>query len=294
MDVRELKNFLKIVELGSIRRAAEVLGIAQPALGIQVRNLENDLGQQLLFRHSRGVRPTEAGSLLMAHAKIIIEDVAKAKRAFEDLDEPMGSVSIGMTPPANGMLVADFYRLSIERFPRIRLNIIEAMSATLCQKLIAGEIELACIFAKSVKGIRLEPLIQDHMVFVSTNDGKRQKREITWRDVLNKPLILPPRESGFRLMLEEAAANSGSFLNVIIETHSQSLITSLVAQGIGHSVLPSQVIQRDVTGKILRTCRVVEPAFSSQMSLAYADTRPLSRSADAIRTFLFELIKSSQ
>src|SRR6476620_1858195 len=75
MENRQLLYFTRIVELGSFTKAAAELRIAQPSLGQQVRNLEEELGTALLVRHSRGVKPTEAGAILFEHASRILEDV---------------------------------------------------------------------------------------------------------------------------------------------------------------------------------------------------------------------------
>lgn len=77
MTIKQMRYFLAILEAGSFSKAAEILGVAQPALGMQVRKIEDELGVALLVRHSRGVIPTDAGPVLAKHAADI---VAKAER----------------------------------------------------------------------------------------------------------------------------------------------------------------------------------------------------------------------
>lgn len=81
MNLRRLKYFVKIVDIGSLTQAAEVLHIAQPALSQQVATLENELDQQLLIRTKRGVTPTEAGKILYAHARTILRQCEQAQTA---------------------------------------------------------------------------------------------------------------------------------------------------------------------------------------------------------------------
>lgn len=81
MNFRRLKYFVKIVDTGSLTQAAEVLHIAQPALSQQVATLEGELNQQLLIRTKRGVTPTEAGKILYAHARCILQQCEQAKLA---------------------------------------------------------------------------------------------------------------------------------------------------------------------------------------------------------------------
>ena len=84
MNFRRLKYFVKIVDIGSLTQAAEVLHIAQPALSQQVATLEGELDQQLLIRTKRGVTPTEAGKILYAHARTILRQCEQAQLAVHN------------------------------------------------------------------------------------------------------------------------------------------------------------------------------------------------------------------
>ena len=79
MNLRRLKYFVKIVDIGSLTQAAEVLHIAQPALSQQVATLEGEMDQQLLIRTKRGVTPTEAGKILYTHARTILRQCEQAR-----------------------------------------------------------------------------------------------------------------------------------------------------------------------------------------------------------------------
>jgi LysR family nitrogen assimilation transcriptional regulator len=81
MNLRRLKYFVKIVDIGSLTQAAEVLHIAQPALSQQVATLEGEMDQQLLIRTKRGVTPTEAGKILYTHARTILRQCEQAQLA---------------------------------------------------------------------------------------------------------------------------------------------------------------------------------------------------------------------
>lgn len=83
MDTRRLYSFIKIIDAGSITRAADILHIAQPALSQQLSALEAQFGQQLLIRSKRGVAPTEAGRALYLHAQLILRQVDLAQAAVD-------------------------------------------------------------------------------------------------------------------------------------------------------------------------------------------------------------------
>ncbi len=99
MNFRRLKYFVKIVDIGSLTRAAEVLHIAQPALSQQVATLEGELNQQLLIRTKRGVTPTDAGKILYTHARAILRQCEQAQLAVHNVGQALsGQVSIGFAP----------------------------------------------------------------------------------------------------------------------------------------------------------------------------------------------------
>lgn len=99
MNFRRLKYFVKIVDIGSLTRAAEVLHIAQPALSQQVATLEGEFNQQLLIRTKRGVTPTDAGKILYTHARAILRQCEQAQLAVHNVGQALsGQVSIGFAP----------------------------------------------------------------------------------------------------------------------------------------------------------------------------------------------------
>lgn len=99
MNLRRLKYFVKIVDIGSLTQAAEVLHIAQPALSQQVATLEGEMDQQLLIRTKRGVTPTEAGKILYTHARTILRQCEQAQLAVNNVGQTLWS---GVDRPGAG------------------------------------------------------------------------------------------------------------------------------------------------------------------------------------------------
>ena len=99
MDTRRLYSFVRVVDAGSITRAADLLHIAQPALSQQMTALESLFGQQLLSRSKQGVEPTEAGRVLYRHARVILRQLEQAQADVEVVGRELaGGVSVGLAP----------------------------------------------------------------------------------------------------------------------------------------------------------------------------------------------------
>ena len=99
MNLRQLRYFVSVVEAGNMTRAADQLHVAQTALGMQIRQIEEDLGVALLVRHSRGVEPTKAGSMLHARALTILKLVEETRKEVSACErDESEAIRLGITP----------------------------------------------------------------------------------------------------------------------------------------------------------------------------------------------------
>src|SRR3546814_19561694 len=115
MDLRQLRTFLHVAELGSLGRAAERLRVAQPALGRQIRLLEEELGVPLFTRHGRGMAPTPAGRILLDRASALLRLVADTRAEVSaERDAVKGTVSLGVPPNVGAVLAGGL----VERLDR--------------------------------------------------------------------------------------------------------------------------------------------------------------------------------
>jgi LysR family nitrogen assimilation transcriptional regulator len=129
MDLKQLEYFVHVAELRSFTKAAALLSVAQPALSRQVRHLEVELRQTLLYRNGRGVIPTDAGKRLLAHGRGILLQVERAKQELEEMrGTPVGHVVIGAPPTIMRLFAPPLVSAFQSRFPKATLRIVEARS----------------------------------------------------------------------------------------------------------------------------------------------------------------------
>src|SRR5262245_7516701 len=132
MNLRQLKYFVTVVDAGNMTRAAEELHVAQTALGMQIRQLEEDLGVALLVRHSRGVEPTKAGSLLHSRALTILKLVEETRKDVTASErENSETIRFGITPALMLVIGPEIALTVREQSPQIFLSVVEAMSHVL-------------------------------------------------------------------------------------------------------------------------------------------------------------------
>lgn len=288
MDVRQLRYFVEVVDAESFTKAAETIHVAQPALGFQVRKLEEELGTEVLLRHSRGVAPTEAGLVLYRHARAILGQVEQAKLEVQDISgPPRGSVTLAVTPTSTGLLATRLVRECGARYPGISLNLVEGLSEDVVRRLSENRIDMGFTYnPEAAKGLRYEPLLMEDLFYIGKRDAGEPPptaRSISLASVLEHPLILPSRPHGVRRWLEEAAASIGKTLTVSFEIDSVATIRELVESGVGFSVLPLGAIQSSVQGGAIFGIRISRPRISRTLHLGYSANYMESNATRAVR-----------
>src|SRR6266436_5170416 len=134
MELRQFRYFLKVVEHGSIGRAALELGVVTSALSQQISRLEAEIATQLLLRSSRGVVPTDAGVAFMHQAQLALRHAADAAKVAREA-RLSGQVSVGLAPTTATILGPTLLKAMRDRFPDVRLHLVESLSGHLASML---------------------------------------------------------------------------------------------------------------------------------------------------------------
>ena len=273
MDVRQLRYFVEVVQAKSFTKAAERVRVAQPALGFQVRKLEDELGSRLLVRHSRGVRTTEAGDALLKHAHAILRQIELAKQEVIDLaGPPRGPLALGVTPTASALLSTRIVRQCSADYPGIALNLVEGLSEEVMRWLDEGRIDLGFTYnPTAIKGIETRALLIEDLFYISSrDDGINGAEKIALAKLRNRPLILPSKPHGTRMLVERAAEERDIPIRISCEVDSVSTVRELVEAGIGATILPIGAVLDAVRGGRLQAVRVTRPRISRTLHLAWS------------------------
>jgi LysR family transcriptional regulator, nitrogen assimilation regulatory protein len=288
MDLKQLESFVRVAELGSFTRASIELGIAQPALSRQVRQLEVELHQHLLNRNGRGATMTEAGQVLLEHARGILHQV---ERAREELGQVKGSlagrIALGMPPSIARLLAVPLVHAFREAMPGARLSIRESLSASLQEDLIRGRLDLALLHNPSAcPEISLQPIARQTLFLVERSQGQSSKAAVALADLDSYPLVIPSRPNAIRMLLESELAKLGKVPRVALEIDGVSAILDLVADGAGYAVLSSDAIQTSGKVAMFALRAIHKPDLEISVMLGQSALRPQS----ATQRFATQLI----
>ena len=296
MDTRRLQTFVRIVEVGSLTRAADVLHVAQPALSQQLSALETELGQRLLIRSKRGVEPTEAGAALYRHAQLILKQVEDAVAAVgQSGREVAGQVSLGLAPYST----ANLFMLPLltavrRRYPRILLRITDNFGPVLSEAMMNGRLDLAILYDPgSMSGLATERLVTDDLVLVCRADAAPDLGESVRIDsIAELPLMLPGPSHTIRKAVMAACEAAGVAPNLVAELESVRLMGGAVTAGLGCTILPRTVAARLPNQSPLRTMELA-PSIEVHLALGTPSVRSLSRAAECVRGLLREVVAAS-
>lgn len=246
MELRQLRYFVRVVELGSMGRAAAELGVVTSALSQQISRLEGELSTRLLQRTSTGVRPTDAGVAFWRQAQLVLRHADEAARAAQQA-RLSGHVSVGLAPSTAAVLGLPLMQAMRTRYPDVRLHLVENLSGHLAQMLNARQLDLAVLFqSEAARRWSVMPLLDEALFVIGSAALPGLPTGDTVRlDALNElPLILPSGPHGLRALLTQSFQRAGLMPHVIAEIDGLALLMDAVCAGLGATIQPGSAAAR--------------------------------------------------
>lgn len=292
MDLRQLKYFVQITESGNFSRAAEMLRIAQPSLSQQVKNLEDELGVELLRRHARGVTPTEMGQQLYDHARRILEEVERVKDVVRSQSvNPSGRVAVGLPTSACRGLSIPLITAMAERQPNITLRVVEAMTGYLDEFLQVGRLDVALLYdRRAFETVAwTELMVEELMLFVPPGHALAASGGVTLRALFEHPIVLPGAPNVLRTVIEQVAARH-DITPVAMDCDSLPAIAQLVQQGRALAVMPHFAFVEEMRRGEMVAVPILDPTPSWRLSVVVSPRTMNPRGSDAVAKVMADVI----
>jgi LysR family transcriptional regulator, nitrogen assimilation regulatory protein len=273
MNLAHVANFVRIAEAQSLSKAASMIRIAQPALSRQVRALEGELGAALLVRHAWGVSLTPAGESLLASARRILADVQQARDAVQALEqEPAGAVTVGAPSSLAATLFPPLLASVREKHPRVRLRLIDELSAALHQRSLRGEVDLAILHNDRTLGpLAAAPLLRERLGLIGAAAQMKALGPLTRETLAGLPLVAPTAPNRSRRALEAILGDLSAQL--VAEVDCLPALLQMVAGGQGFCILSYSSVEALIARGELAYRNLPPPGPSRDMVLV----RPLDR-----------------
>jgi len=287
MELRQLRYFIRIVELGSMGRAALDLGVGTPALSQQISRLEGELSTRLLQRTTTGVLPTDAGLAFFRQAQLAIRHADAAAQAARQA-RLAGHVSIGLAPSTSGVLALPLLEAMRERYPDVRLRVVESLSGNLATMLNARQLDLAVLFeTDGARRWSVLPLLEERLFVIGRRDlpGMPTGRSVRIVRLASLPLILPSGTHGLRAILDAAFARERCAPHVVLEIDGLAVLMDAVRAGLAATIQPGAATVRLPADEMARI-ELAERSARRRNLLASLSDDELSPAALAARVVL--------
>ncbi|MGW9064827.1 LysR family transcriptional regulator [Achromobacter sp. UBA2119] len=293
MELRQLRYFVRVVEAGSIGRAAMSIGMVTSALSQQISRLEGELSTRLLQRSASGVVPTDAGLAFFRQAQLALRHADDAVQAAQQA-RLAGHVSVGLPSTTAAVLGAPFLQAMHARYPDIRLHLVEALSGHLTDMLNGRLLDLAIVFhAESARRWSVMPLLDEPLFLFARPGMPGVPAGDTTRleAIADLPLVLPSGRHGLRALVNNAFQQLGRTPRVVAEVDGLSLLMDVVQQGGAATIQPSSATARIAPGQ-LQMARIDDAHLFRSNLLASLSDEELSPAALAARLVMADVSRT--
>jgi DNA-binding transcriptional LysR family regulator len=280
LDVRRLRVLREVSARGSFSAAAEALSFTQSAISQHVAALERETGTRLVERNPRGIRLTEAGRSLVAHADAIlarIEDAEEELAAIAGLRG--GRLRLASFQSAGATLVPRAVAAFRDRHPGVELGMLEAEPEEASAHLRSGEIDLALVFDfEPLPGLldgdlELVHLVDDpYDVLLPADHRLSERQAVRLSDLAEEPWVASPSGCGCRRITDRACQEAGFEPRVAFESDETFAVQALVAAGVGVTIFPRLALTTVHPGVAIRPLAgdpIVRRIWATRLSGAY-------------------------
>lgn len=254
MTIKHLQIFAAVYRTQNITKAAEALFMPQPAVTRAIKELENHYGTLLFERLKRGVTPTEAGHQMYRRAVGILENIEQLNSELTDWDN-IGIIRLGATISLGNYLLPEIVEKLKYVRPNLQVKVYVENAQKLHQRLIHNEVDL-CFIEGMIpdNDLVLKPFAKDRIVLVvPVSKEWTDVTEITLDELAKLPFCTRQQGSISRRYAEEIFMQCGLVPNIVAESESTQSIIRLVSHGMGFSLLPEIMVQREIQDGLIRT-----------------------------------------
>lgn len=293
ISLKQLEAIVTVADRGNFTRAAAALGTTQPALSLQVRELEDELGLRLFDRTTRRVEPTRAGQEFIIAARKMLGDLRLAVSNVADLaNRQRGRISIAAPPLLAAAVLPKVIAAFGKLHPGIEITLWDVASDRIVEKVMSGEADLGLgTFTIREPSLTATTLVRDRlMLFCPEDSPLAQEPPLSWAEVVNQPQITLTRESGLRFLVDHGFELAGHSIKPAFEVSQIGTALAMVEAGLGVAILPAYAGLM-AGQRRLATRRLVAPVLSREISIIRSQDRSIQPGADEFCRILSRQVK---
>ena len=283
-----LKVFRAVAEHLNFRKAAEQLFLTQPAVTLQIKALEKDLGARLFDRGPRGISLTRQGSVLLDYANKVAILVSQAEREVGTSDgQVWGDLPLGVSTTIAQYILPRLLGAFLDEHPRVEISLHSGNTGEIVQLLLEGKVSVGLIEGPSRdSGVRTEPFMEDELVLITPRSFESD--HLSRGQFVASSLLMREQGSGSRRVVETALENGGFKLKSfkkVMELDSTEAIKSAVEAGLGVGFVSRWAISKELELGTLKEAQVNGVRVTRHFTLIWRSGPEPQGPAGALRTF---------
>ncbi len=296
-DAQRVDIFLAVLQHGSLSRAATAMETTQSTISRQITELETQCGGRLFHRNGRGMVPTDLGARLTPRFRTLRRDIDELLlEARGTATEVSGSVRLGLLPIVATALAQRLYVEVRQRYPKVRLSLLEGYSGQLEEWLDRDVTDFAVLFHYG-KG---RPAGQDVLAKLDAcligarGDTLTAAPTVPFDMLSNRPLVLPAAPNPLRTLLEQVFRRRRLILNAPVEANTIPVQLELVASGACYTITPFFAVAKQVQAGQLQASLIVKPAIERSLTLAMSTQRSPSIAVREVARLVRQILNEMQ
>ena len=289
LNLGNLATFRLVIQRGSFSAAADVLGISQRAVSLQVRQLEQFLQARLIERTGRGTKATAAGMALLLHGERIEQAVNDAVQSVDACRESVsGSVSLGTGATACIHLLPPLLQRLRERHPLLAVGVTTGNTPEIARAIEENRLDLGLVtLPVSGRNLEVMPVQREEFVLVIAEQHKSQVMQATPTELEALPLVAFEQGSGTRDLIDSWFQQAGFQARPVMQLGSIEAIKRMVGARLGYSIIPRMAVETPRDSEGLYVCSLTPPLYR-QLALVMRKDRALSKGIAEIVRLLQE------
>lgn len=293
MELRNLKTFAKVAEIGNFSRAANELGYAQSTVTMQIQALEQELQATLFERNGKKITLSAAGEEFREFAYEILRQEQRALDYFNTDSEPTGLLKVGVMETMCASRYGDVFKEFMKRHPQVRLKIFVACTLDCMAMLEKGELDVILTVDRKLNrpNWKTSHELDTEICFFCSKDHPFAERKFVAVDELIQEKFIQIEEGcNYRQAFEQYLADQGKWINNIQEVGYTSMIIDCVAENLGISLLPKFTLEEALKEERIALIHVKDYAISMLMQVVYSKNRWATPALRAFMDFCKEFL----
>jgi len=292
MELRQIRYFVTVAEVGSLTTAAAKLYVSQPALTENIKNLEDELGGKLFYRSQKGMVLTNTGTAFLAYANSLLNLASKAASVVSDAEEkPTGAVTFMLPTSIGSLMTAELFSAASKLYPDIELRLIEfttdftkhIFATNLCDFVVTFDI-------RNPDNLNIRPLFKEKLYLVTKFVAEAKLSQLEFSALGEYPLMSPHKYRGIFPILTELAKNHGVELNFSTNSAPYSILLRLAEIGASNILSPYPPIDDLVKSKRISVFEIINPEIYRQLNLVWPKDKLVSNAAEKIMALTQDMI----